>query len=270
MKKLVITCIVVFLCCLIFYFLILKPDKYENVDMHDAILNNGVIKVGINTDIKPFGFINEKGEVCGFDADLARGVAQYILHDRNAVKFIPVTPNNRLIKLSTGEVDIVIATMTITPQREEIINFSTPYDSAGLAILVNSTSLATTISDLADQNIGVVWGTTAEKNMLSLVPSGHIIGFKTYREAYNALKQGNIVALTSDDTILSGYALEDKSVKLLPKRYTREPYGIGFRKGKGAGKLKEALDGAINNMRQRNELSTLHRKWLGSKYAWDK
>ena len=237
--------------------------------MYEDIIQRGYIKVGINTDAKPFGFINQKGEVCGFDADLAHSIAQSVLDDKNAVKFVSVTPTNRLLKLSTGDVDIVIATMTITPQRQEIINFSIPYDSAGLAILVKSSSPVTSISELADQNIGVVWGTTAEKNMLSLVPSGHVIGFKTYREAYQALKQGKISALTSDDTILSGYALSDNEVKLLPKRYSREPYGIGFRKGKGASKLKKELDLAISDMRVRGELGKLHKKWLGNKYLWE-
>lgn len=269
MNKLGLTLISIFLCLVAFYFLILKPDKYEKVDMYDEIINNGVIKVGINTDSKPFGFIDEKGEIAGYDADLARYIAQDLLNNRNAVKFVPVTPSNRLIKLTTGEADIIIATMTITPQREEIVNFSIPYDSAGLGILVKSTSRISTITDLADQNVGVVWGTTAEKSMLGLVPTAHVIGFKSYREAYNALKQGQISALTSDDTILNGYAMEDSDIKLLPKRYTREPYGIAFRQGKGATKLKNALDLSITDLRQKNVLNKLHKKWLGSKYMWE-
>ena len=269
MKNLGTILTLIFLCLVAFYLLVLKPDKYEKVDMYEDIISRKVINVGINTDSRPFGFIDEKGNVSGYDADLARNVAQYILKDSNAVKFVPVTPNNRLIKLTTGEIDMIIATMTITPQREEIINFSIPYDSAGLGILVKSTSAVTSITDLSDQNIGVVWGTTAEKSTLSLVPTGHVIGFKTYREAYNALKRGDIIALTSDDTILSGYVLEDKDVKLLPKRYTREPYGIGFRKGKGSAKLKEALDASITDMKQKYVLYRLHKKWLGNKYAWE-
>lgn len=269
MKKLGTTLILIFLCLVALYIFVLKPDNYEKSNMYEEIIQRGVIKVGINTDSKPFGYINEKGEICGFDADLAHYIAQYILDNPNAVKFVSVTPNNRLLKLSTGEADIIIATMTITPQREEIINFSIPYDTAGLGILVKSSSQVSSINDLADQNIGVVWGTTAEKNMQGLVPTGHIIGFKTYKEAFNALIQGHITALTSDDTILSGYALEDKNVKLLPKRYTREPYGIGFRKGKGASKLKNALDFAISDMKQKNVLNRLHKKWLGNKYIWE-
>jgi ABC-type amino acid transport substrate-binding protein len=115
---------------------------------------------------------------------------------------------------------------------------------------------------LSGQNVGVIWGTTAEKNMLNLVPTANIMGFKSYKDAYNALKNGKINAITSDDTILSGYALDDNEVKLLPKRYSREPYGIGFKKGKTTIKLKENLDFAIEDMKQKNIINRIHKTWL--------
>ena len=177
-------------------------------------MSRGVIKVGINTDSKPFVIVNKDGCIQGYDADLARYISQYLLSSQYKVELIPVTPSNRIMKVSTGEVDMVISTMTITPQREEILDFSIPYDVAGQALLVKSTSKITSIADLGGQNVGVVWGTTAEKNMLNLAPNANIIGFKTYNEAYKALKAGYINAITSDDTILSRFALEDKEVKL--------------------------------------------------------
>ena len=263
MNKLGITLSIIFLCLVAFYFLVLKPEKYVENDIYESIMKNGIIKVGINTDAKPFGFKNAKGEICGYDADLARYIAQHLTGSRNNVKFVSVTPNDRLLKASTGEVDIVIATMTITPQRKQIIDFSIPYDSAGQALLVRKTSKITSIGDLSELNVGVIWGTTAEKNMLNLVPTANIIGFKTYLEAYNALKAGKIDAITSDDTILSRFAIDDDQVKLLPKRYSREPYGIGFRKGKGSAKLKKALDEAISDLKQKNVINRLHKEWLG-------
>lgn len=262
MKNLGVILLSIFLCLVAFYLLILKPEKYETTDMFDDIIKRGYIIVGVKTDTKPFGFINSKGENAGYDVDIAKYVAQYILSDRNKIKFVPVTPANRLIKLTTGEVDIVVATMTITPQREKIINFSIPYDYAGQAILVKSSSKITSIADLAAQNVGVIWGTTAEKNMSNLAPNANIIGFKGYDEAYRALKQGKVCAVTSDDIILSGYAMKDSEVKLLPKRYTREPYGIGFRDGKGAPKLRNALDFTINDLKQKNVINRLHKQWL--------
>ncbi len=262
MKQYGIILTLLFVAFIIFHITFLQPKKYETTDMFEDIMQRGYIKVGINTDSKPFGFYNEKGEVCGYDADLARYIAQYILNNRKKIYFVPITPGDRLIKLTTGEVDIVIATMTINPQREKIINFSVPYDAAGMAILTKTSSKLGTIGDLAGQNVGIIWGTTAEKNISNMVPNANIIGFRSYKDAYLALKQGKINAVTSDDTLLSRFALEDPEVKILPKRYTREPYGIGLRQGKGSAKLKNALDFAINDMRQKGVLLRLHKQWL--------
>ena len=262
MNKLGTILISIFLCLVAFYFLVLKPEKYVEQDMYESIVQNGIIRIGINTDSKPFAYYDENGELKGYDVELAKYIAEYLLGTTKRIKFIPVTPSDRLMKISTGEVDIVIATMTITPQRQQIIDFSIPYDTAGQALLVRSTSKITSASDLPGLNVGVIWGTTAEKNMSALVPNAHIIGFKTYVEAYKALKSGKIDAITSDDTILSRFIIDDKDVVLLPKRYSREPYGIGFRKGKGADKLKKSLDDAILDLKQKNVMNRIHNKWL--------
>ena len=129
--------------------------------------------------------------------------------------------------------------------------------------MVKSSSKITSIADLGGQTVGVIWGTTAEKNMLNLVPDANIIGFKSYHDAYNALKAGRINAITSDDTILSRFSLEDKEVKLLPKRYSREPYGMGLRKGKSTEKLREEINSAIKDMKQKGVIVRLHKKWFG-------
>lgn len=245
-------------------YMMLFPSKDEFVegDLYDEIMQRGKIRVGINTDSKPFGFIGEKGEIIGYDADLARYIAQYVLKSRDRLEFVPVTPSNRLIKASTGEVDIVISTVTITPQRQEVVSFSIPYDVAGQSVLVNSNSSIKSLTDLAGQNVGVIFGTTAEKNMKNLVPTANLLGFRSYPDAYKALKAGKINAITSDDTILSRFVMDDKSVKLLPKRYSREPYGIAFKKGHSTDKLKENLDFAIKDMQQKNVISRLRKQWL--------
>lgn len=261
MRSLAIILTLIFLAMTAVYLIFLKPEKYTEEDLYDEIIQRGKIRVGINTDSKPFGFIDKNWKVCGYDVELAHYIAQYILKNRDAIEIKPVTPANRLLKVSTGEVDIVIATTTITPQRLELVDFSIPYDTAGQALLVKKTSKISSIADLAGQHVGVVYGTTAEKNMLALAPNATIIGFKTYRSAYEALKAGKIDAITSDDTLLSRFAFEDSSVKLLPKRYTREPYGIAFKKGKSTKKLKENIDFAITDMKQKNVLIRLRKKW---------
>ena len=262
MKKLGIVLTLIFMALVGVYFLLLPPkDEFAYTDLYDEILSRGKIKVGINTDSKPFGFINEKGEIVGYDVDLAKYIAQYIVKSPERLEIIPVTPSNRLIKASTGEVDIVISTVTITPQRQEVVSFSIPYDVAGQAVLVRSNSSIVSMSDLAGQTVGVIFGTTAEKNIKSLVPTANLRGFRSYQNAYKALKSGKINAITSDDTILSRFAIDDKSVKLLPKRYSNEPYGIAFRKGESTLKLKENLDFAIEDLQQKNVIPRLRKAW---------
>ena len=101
-----------------------SAEEFVEGDLYDKILQRGVLKVGITSDSKPFAYQNEKGELVGYDVDLARYIAQYIVKDPTRVELIPLESSERLIKASTGDVDIVIATLTITPQRQEIVSFS--------------------------------------------------------------------------------------------------------------------------------------------------
>lgn len=262
MKKLGIILILAFLSLVAIHFLLApKTGEFVEDDLLEKIKAKGVLKVGINPESKPFGFIDSKGNYAGYDVDLAKYIAQYLVNSPENIEFIPVTPSNRLLKASTGEADIVISTVTITPQREQIVSFSVPYDVAGQAVLVKSNSSINVLSDLAGQNVGVVFGSTAEKNMQNLVPTANLRGFRNYNDAYKALKQGKINAITSDDTILSRYAFNDSRVKLLPKRYSREPYGIAFRKSDSTIKLKENLDFIIEDLQRKNVLTRLRKKW---------
>lgn len=262
MKKLGIILTLFFLCLVaIHFFLAPKTGEFLEEDLYDSIKARGKIKVGINFNFKPFGFIDKNGKYVGYDVDLAKYIAQYLVNDPENIEIVPVTLSNRLLKASTGEVDMVVSTITITPQREELVSFSVPYDVAGQAVLVKSNSSITSLSDLGGQNVGVVFGTTAEKNIKNLVPTANLLGFRNYEDAYKALKEGKINAVTSDDTILSRFAVDDSSVKLLPKRYSKEPYGIAFKKGVSTVKFKENLDFAIEDLQRKNVISRLRRKW---------
>ncbi len=262
MKKLGILLILAFLALVAIHFLLApKSGEFEENDLLEEIKARGFLKVGINPDSRPFGFVDSKGNYAGYDVDLAKYIAQYIINNPNGLKIIPVTPSNRLLKASTGEVDIVISTVTITPFREEVVSFSIPYDLAGQAILVKSNSSITSLSDLSGENVGVVFGTTAEKNIKNLVPNVNLLGFRNYNDAYYALKEGKINAITSDDTILNRFAINDSGVKLLPKRYSREPYGIAFKKSSSTIKFKESLDLTIQDLQRKNVIPRLRKKW---------
>lgn len=219
------------------------------------------IIVGVRDDASPFGFRDKNGVLVGYDIDLARILAQNILGNSSAVEFVPVTASNRIMKLNSGEIDCLIATMSITNQRQQILDFSMPYYMAGQAILVRSTSKATSLRDFEGNKLIIVYGSTSERNLRSNVPEVTVLGYKTYNDAYKALKSGKAEGIVADDTILLNFALNDKSVKLLPKRYSKEPYAIAFRKGEQSVRLISKTNYVIENLQSTGRLNRLQEKW---------
>lgn len=228
----------------------------------DRIIKNDKIVVGVKYDTKPFGYIDENDQLQGFDVDLAKKIAKYILGDENKVEYKEVTTSSRLRAVNSGEVDMVIATMTITPLRAGIVDFSKPYYVAGQTVMVSEKSDIKSISDLKNKKVIIVFGSTAEQNLKLVAPDAKIVGFKTYTSAYNALKQGAADAMAADDTILLGFVSYDKDMRILPKRYTKEPYAIGFKKGIVSETLRSKVDFILNEMYKNGELKNLKSKWI--------
>ena len=231
----------------------------ELVDTLSEILQKDSITVGVKTDTAPFGFIDTDGKNAGFDIDLAKLIAKNILKDENKVVFVPVNSSNRIMKLASREVDIVIATMSITSQRQQILDFSTPYYTAGQAILVKKDSNITSLMELKNKKVIIVFGSTVEKTLRSAVPHVKVIGYKTYPEAIEALKAGKASAMVADDTILMGYTIHDDSIKILPKRYSQEPYAVALRKDDE--RLREAIDLEIQYALEKGIIRQLKSKW---------
>lgn len=230
-------------------------DDLTTITQRDRLI------VGIRNDAPPFGFKDKNGFTIGYDADLARLIAKGILGDEKKVEFVPVTASNRIMKLNSGEVDCLIATMSITTQRQQFLNFSTPYYMAGQAILVRSSSKATSLRDFTGKKLIIVFGSTSEKNLRSNVPEVTVIGYKTYNDAYNALKNGKADGIVADDTVLLGFSTNDKSVKLLPKRYSKEPYAVVFRKDDASINFTNKVNYIVENLQSTGRLNRLQEKW---------
>lgn len=255
MKRIIL---VLLFMCLIFSACGKKKTASDDLS---RIEQKGKIVVGVRDDASPFGFRDKNGVLVGYDIDLARILAQNILGNSSAVEFVPVTASNRIMKLNSGEVDCLIAAMSITNQRQQILDFSVPYYMAGQAILVRSTSKATSLRDFEGNKLIIVYGSTSERNLRSNVPEVTVLGYKTYNDAYKALKSGKAEGIVADDTILLNFAFNDKSVKLLPKRYSKEPYAIAFRKGQQSARLISKTNYVIENLQSTGKLNRLQEKW---------
>lgn len=238
-----------------------KEEQPAVKDTLASIKERDQLIVGVKTDAPPFGYLDKYGKNVGFDIDLARLIAKRLLGDENKIVFVPVTPMNRIMKLTSGDVDMVIATMSVTPQRQLILEFSVPYHTAGQAMMVNKGSKLSSLMELADKKAIVVFGSTVERSLQSNVPSVTVLGYKTYPEAVQALKQGKADAMISDDTILMGFAMKDPSLKILPKRYSKEPYAIAFRKDDESESFLEAVNIELKEAINKGELKQLKSKW---------
>lgn len=235
--------------------------KNNPKDDLDVITNRGKLIVGVRNDTKPFGYKDINGTLQGYDIDLAKYIAKDVLGDMEAVEFVPVNASNRISKLNAKEVDIVIATMSITNQRQLVVDFSVPYHVAGQAILVKKGSDITSLRQLNNRKVIIIYGSTGEMSIRRNVPDAAIIGFRSYLDGFKALKNGEADAMIADDTILLNLALNDSSVKILPKRYSREPYAVAFRRGGGADRLKERVNFLINNLLVTGKIEKMQKKW---------
>lgn len=236
--------------------------KQQPMDLYDSIQQRGKLVVGVEKNIKPFSFPDAEGKLQGFEIDLAKQMAKAIMRDENAIEFVIVEPSNRISMLNSGQADMIIATMTVTNARKNIVDFSEPYYYAGQTVLVNKNSKIKSFTDLQDKRIGVTFGTTATDGIKNVAPGALIQGFKTYQDAYNALKAGEIDAFSSDDTVLLGYTLNDGSVRMLPQKYTQEPYGIAFRKGTESVRTIDTANSVIKIINSNGIMSQMRNKWF--------
>lgn len=250
--------------CLLFLMMFIfcgcgKKQKPE--DLIDVIKKRGKIIVGVKNDTKPFGFVDKDGKLIGYDIDIAKKISKIIFGDEEHIEFVVVNPSNRIMKLNSGEVDILVATMSVTSQRLQLFDFSSTYHIAGQAIMVNSDSNISSLKELNKKRVIIVYGSTSERNLRMLVPEAIVTGYRTYPEAFAALKERKADAIVADDTILLGYALDDKSVKIPSKRYSTEHYAVAFRTGEESEELLKKVNFMIETMVRSGEIPRLQEKW---------
>lgn len=227
----------------------------------DRILLKDEIVIGVKNDSKPFGFL-KNDNLEGFDIDIAKFVAKKILDsdDETKIRFKVLTPDERIYSLISGDIDMVIATMSITPQRLQNVDFSKPYYVAGLAVLVNKNSKIQGINDLNNRDVVVILGTTGESTLRYIAPSAKIRGARTYPEAFQMLKNGTVEAVFADDSLLYGFLSDNKNYKILPKRYSEEFYAIAIKKGDK--RLQNKLNVIVDEIHQNGVLQKIRQKWL--------
>ncbi|ERK70773.1 MULTISPECIES: glutamate ABC transporter substrate-binding protein [Leifsonia] len=169
--------------------------------------------------------------VTGFDADLAKLLAIYILGKPN-VEIVPPASETREAMLQNGTVDVVFNTYTITEERAQQVDFAGPYFESGLAVAVKSDNKDITSSkDLDGKTVIVGANTPAVTEVPKIAPTATVTAFATDPAAVQALIQGRGDAYVQDYTLLASDAASEKQIKVVGQPFTKEPYGIGLKHG---------------------------------------
>lgn len=173
----------------------------------DEIKESGKIIIGVFSDKKPFGYVDENGDYQGYDVYLGNRIAKDLGVE---VEYVPVEAASRVEYLQSAKVDIILANFTVTDERAEQVDFALPYMKVALGIVSPDSALITDASQLNGKTLIVSKGTTAETYFTENYPDVKLLKFDQYSEAYNALLDGRGDALSTDNTEVLAWAIENK------------------------------------------------------------
>ena len=202
-----------------------------------AIQEEGVITVGTKFDQPLFGLANLEGQPEGFDVEIAKIIATAIFGESTEenTEFVEAVSANREEFIENGDVDIIVATYTINDTRKERIDFAGPYYVAGGEIMVPAGNPMgiTSIDDLNGKRVCTANGSTYVDSVAEQAPEADLSTlFDTYSECADAMTDGRIDAVATDNVILAGLVFQNEGeYELVGESFTEEPYGIGLTKG---------------------------------------
>lgn len=235
------------------------------------IIDRGVLKVGCKSDIPKFSLQNtETGEYEGFEDDVAYEIAGEIFgctadeaKEKDLVEFQGVTAKTRGPLLENGEIDLVIATFTITDERKETYNFSTPYYTDAVGLLVNKDAGIDSIEDLDGKIIGVAQSSTTKDGFEAYVKeNGYDVTpefqeFDGYPALAQALATKQIDCFSVDRAILAGY-INDSNM-ILEDRFAEQDYGVASAKENT--ELAELVEEKVTSMLEDGSMKALQEEW---------
>ncbi len=227
------------------------------------VKKKGVLVAGVKDSLPPFGYIDEKSRtIVGYDIDFINAIAKKL---GAKVELKPVTSASRMPQLQEGNIDIIAATMTKNPERAKQIDFSHTYFFTGQKFITKKGTV-TSLKDLEGKKIGTAKGSTSEQNAKKSIPSANVLSFDDYPQAFLALQQGKVAAVTTDEAILAGMLAKapNKAQFEIPNiQLSDEPYGLGMRKGDKA--FVDFVNKTILEMEKSGEAKRIFEKWFGPK-----
>ena len=226
------------------------------------ILDAGQLVLGLDTEFPPMGFIDETGEIVGFDIDVAQEVC-----DRLGIALVKkgIDWDTKEEDLDKGNIDCIWNGMSVTPARAEAMNLSEPYMKNEVIVVVLGSSDIEGLRDLAGRKVGVQSGSTAQEVLETSdrVKDISVVTYDDNMELLNKLELGETDAALVDSVVAYHFILSsDKKYYILPDSLGEEEYAIGFRKGDQA--LRDRVQEILSEMKGDGTLGDISKKWFGS------
>jgi glutamate transport system substrate-binding protein len=199
------------------------------------LADQGSLTIGTKFDQPGFGLNNPStNQPEGFDVEIGKLIAAELGIQAEDIKWVESVSANREQFIQNGDVDLVIATYTINDERKQLVDFAGPYYVAGQDIMVTKDNPEGIEGpdDLAGKRVCSVEGSTPAQNIRDTYPDADLTLFDVYSKCADALSNGQVDAVTTDNVILTGLvAASDGEFVLVDNPFTEEPYGIGLEKG---------------------------------------
>ncbi len=241
-----------------------SPDNLPAGSTMAKIQERGRLIAGVSADTYLLGSRNPlNGRIEGFDIDMVKAVAEAIFGDETKYELRVITAAQRIPSLTDNNVDVVVRAMTINCARWTQIAFSSEYYRAGQKILVRRGSKATRITDLNGQRVCAPNGTSSMENLRAKAPKAVVVGADSHTGCLVLFQQGDVAAITGDDTVLAGLAAQDPYA-VVPKQeaFTAEPYGIGVNSRNVD--LVRFVNARLAQMRSDGEWTRIYNRWLAA------
>jgi polar amino acid transport system substrate-binding protein len=234
----------------------------------DKIKARDKLVVGVFSDKPPFGFVNEKGDYVGFDTDLGRRFAKDLLGDEKKIEFVVVEPASRIPFLQSDKVDLILANMTVTPERAQVVDFTHPNLRVAVQALVPEKSAVKNLDDLANKTIIVTTGTTADIWLTKNHPDWKLLKFEKNSESLQALANGRGDAYAQDNLVLFSWAKQNPGYRVLPQKLGDEaPIAPAVKKGNA--ELQQWVNGELASLGKEKYLLKLYNQYVREQLAAD-
>ena len=208
------------------------------------------IKIGIKFDQPGLGF-KKSGTYEGFDVDVARYIANQLGYTDAQIEFKEAPSKQREAMLQNGDVDMILASYSITDERKKAVDFAGPYFIAGQDLMVRKDETGINgPEDLNGKRLCSVTGSTSAKVVKEkFAKEVQLMEQPGYAECATALLSGIVDAVTTDDIILAGLAAASRGkLRVIGKPFTQEPYGVGIKKDADSKEFATKINDAIEDM----------------------